>query len=459
MSAKENGDGITLTRLEVRNFQRIRAGVWDLSPGLNKLTSDGRNKQGKTSLLRAVRTLFEGAGAVPPEPRNAEASPDDEALVRAWLSNGWTIKRTFTEKGTYLYVEGPGGLEGRQKHITPWLGTGHFDPLGFFAMKAEEQARALLTLSSVPDLEEKLRELEHEEQRIYEERTPHISEKRRLRAVPKPEGERPEPISVKSEMEELGKLQKKQRESEDLIREHREKHRQADRALATAEQMEEECRSEVERLQQLLEQAEADLEQAEASTRKRRKALQEIEDTEVEAPDYSGQIEQVQARIEKAEAIQEALEPWKEWERAQDQLEDVTEAVDELTTEIEEVRERRTKLIAEADFPVDGLSFTAEGEVQLNGHPLEQASGREKIELGVTAALAHDPELRVVLVDEGNDLDMEGLEHLREICDEHGLQVVLARLGLEGAGELEVVDGWSPGARAEAETEAEEVPA
>lgn len=452
MSPKENEGPIILTRLEVRNFKKIRAGVWDLEPGLNRLTSDGKNKQGKTSVLHAIRTLFEGAGAVPPEPRNSEAESDDEAFVRGCLSNGWTIKRTFTEKGTYLHVEGPNGLQGKQGHISPWLGNGHFNPLGFFKLSAEEQARALLSLSSVEDLEGRLTELEAEEKAVYEERTPYISEKRRLRAVPKPEGERPTPISVNEEMEQLGRLQKEQREWQDERRELNALESQ----FNGLERRADETRAEIADLEARLEKARDRLTKTGEDMAEVSDAIEAQKEKLSEEPDVQSQIEEVQARIEKAEEVQDALEPWKEWERAQEQLEDVEARVEDLTEAIEDTRRARKELISEADFPVDGLSFTAEGEVLLNGHPLEQASGRERIELGVTAALAHDPELRIVLVDEGDAVDSEGIENLREVCREHGLQVVLARLGLEGAGELEVVDGWGP-VPEEGAVEAEEV--
>lgn len=441
----EDGDRIHITRLEVRNFKKIRAGVWELKPGLNRLTSKGKNKQGKTSVLHAIRTLFEGAGAVPPEPINKEADPDDESLVRAWLNNGWSIRRKFTEKGTYLYVENPEGMKGNQGTINPWLGNGHFNPLGFFRMSSEEQARALLSLSSVEDLETQLENLRMREKDIYEQRTPYISEQRRLRGVPKPEHPKPEPVSVKEEMQQLGKLQAQQREWQDKARKK-----------LLLKNRHEEIEEEQGRIRERIAQLQEDLKGMEKDKAEVEAAIDKIQEELAEQPDVEGQIEEVQARIEQAEEVQELREPWNEYERAQEQLETVEAKVKELTEAIEGTREKRHELIAQADFPVDGLSFSEEGDVLLNDLPLEQASGRERIELGVTAALAHNPRLRTVLVDEGNDLDLEGMEQLYQLAEEHELQLVVARLGLEGAGELEVVDGWEPSTKEELEAEEEE---
>lgn len=437
---------LRLTRLEIRNFKRIRAGVWDIKAGLNRLTSDGKNKQGKTSLLHAIRCLFEGAGASPPDPINDEAEEDDESFVRGCISNGWTIQRKFTEKNPkgYLTVVGPDGLEGKQGNIDPWLGNGHFDPLGFFQLTSEEQARALLSLSSVEDLEEKLTTLERLEQEFYEERTPFISEKRRLRQVEKPEGERPEPISVKEEMDELGRLQRKERKAQDRIRAHRELMRDAQRSRDQTKIQRDKCKEEVARLEDALADAREALSHSEEALAGAEEKVVELEDQAPEEPDWSAPIEKVRAKIDQAEEIQQQLEPWKRWEEAQERLEVVEVKVEEFTTKIEEAREERARLISEADFPVEGLDFTPEGDVLLNGHPLEQASGRERVELGVTAALATNPKLRLVLVDEASSIDQEGLEHLARLGEEHELDIILARLGLEGKGELEVVDGWGP---------------
>lgn len=453
--ASENGH-VTITRLEIRNFQRIRAGVWDLAPGLQKLTSGGKNRAGKTSVLRAIRTLFEGAGAVPPVPVNTEADlSEDEAFVRGALSDGWTIRRVFTPgapKGT-LYVLGPDGGKHGQTKIDPWSTEGSFSPLSFFALSAGEQAEALLGIASDPDLGAKLDANAARDAELREERRPHNSEIQRLRKVPEPEGKRPEPIDVSAEMKRMGELQKQER-----VRQNAE--REVDRSkesVQVAMDVHGRAVAEVQRLETLLKQARAEAASREAAVEDAETRLLEAEKEFEALPDPSEEMDEVRARIEQADRVHEELEPWKEWERAQAALEAHQAAAETLTDGIQANARARDELIAGAEFPIPGLDFTPEGEVTLNELPLEQASGRERVELAVMAAVAANPRLRTILVDEGNDLDAEGLEHLAELADEHGLQVIVARLGLEGAGELEIVDGFGPipdQAAAEAEEEA-----
>ena len=104
-----------------------------------------------------------------------------------------------------------------------------------------------------------------------------------------------------------------------------------------------------------------------------------------------------------------------------------------------EAKERA--LLADAGIPVEGLSFDEEGEIILNGRPLAVASGSEKIQMAVDVAVAADPDLKACLVDEANDMDLEMMEALYERALATGFQIFVCRIGLEGKGHVEVVDG------------------
>lgn len=487
---KKVADETIIVRLEIRNVQRIRAGVWDLGPGLQRLTSGGKNRQGKTTVLRAIRMLFEGAGAVPPEPVNADADlTQDEAFVKAWLSDGWTICRTFTEAGkSYLHVVGPDGGRHGQSRIDDWTsvhpgrpkkeGAATFNPLSFFALKPAEQAEVLLGLSSDPDLKAKLDQNAAEEAELYEKRTDWIRDQRRYSAVPEPEGPRPDPIDVSAEMKRLGELQAIERELQDAVRSvdraRDAARRQAADAQRNAGHAVEKAEAGVQASQDIATRAAArvlalrrELELAEAEANRAsqgandalrnlaaaKDALAALETADAAAaaipdptdlpPDPADEMAEVRARIEMAGRRDQELRPWKDWDEAQILWEEAKDGAQKLTARIDKVREARAAILAAASFPIEGLDFSTAGHVLLNEHPLEQASGREGVELCVMAAIAANPRLRTILVDEGNDLDAEGLERLAELAKEHHLQVILARLGIEGRGELEVIDGMS----------------
>lgn len=99
-------------------------------------------------------------------------------------------------------------------------------------------------------------------------------------------------------------------------------------------------------------------------------------------------------------------------------------------------------LIAHADIPVDGLTFDDEtAEPLLNGLPLQVASGAEKITMALDVAIAADPDLKIVLIDEANDLDKDSLAALEARAIETNFQVWVCRLDQDDSSEVVVEDG------------------
>ena len=160
-----------------------------------------------------------------------------------------------------------------------------------------------------------------------------------------------------------------------------------------------------------------------------------------ELVDPAAELEAVRERLNQASEVDKALQPWTEYDRAQASLTDATKRVGELTARMEAVKDEERELIAGAGIPVEGLTFEPEtAEPLLNGRPLEVAGGAERIRMAVAVAIAVDPKLRVCLVDEANDLDLDALEALDELAGEHDFQVWGCRLGIEGPGEV-IVEG------------------
>jgi hypothetical protein len=431
-------DGIHLTRLEVLNFQKVRVAVFDdLKPGLNSVTSGGKNRQGKTSTLTAIRALFEGAGAVPPEARNSDAPEGAETVVRGYLSNGFTIRRKVTAKGTYLAAANEEGLQAKQATIDGWRSGVGMDVMGLYALRDREILDAVVKLSSEPDLLDRLAEIDQKRKDLYDERTPHISDERRLRGIPKPEGEKPEVPDTKADLALLDALDQRQNAYLDLKRDVS----SARESVFSLNRHAKEAEGRVERLRRELEEAESALVAAEGRLDVAVQDQQKAEKALADAEDPTPEIHATRLRISEAEAARTALYPWAKWEEAQAQLEHSIEEKARLTAAMDALTAEREALLASASFPVEGLGIDSEGNLLLNGHPLSQASGRERVVFATRVAEAANPKLRIVLHDEGSDIDADGLAELHHFCLDRKLQLFLCRLGLEGPGELEIVDG------------------
>jgi len=426
-----NGKGVTIVRVDVENFHRLRlaeAGI-EKPTGLIRIT--GNKGQGKSSLLRAVKAALGGAGEVLPRAVNDE-SEDGSGQVRIELTNGITVTRRFTEKAPkgYLTVEAKDGARYPQAKLNEILGPLSFDPLAFFDLKPDRQREILFSLGTDPDLPKKLEEVKAERKRAYDERTPWISQQRRASQVSRPEGERPEPVDVSAEMERLRVLRLKV----DSIQVTRDEIAELDRQASAHEARIDAIEEEIQRLQKEREERKSQWKLAQDAMKKKEADLDGLGDPTEE-------IAGIEARISEADAVNEALEPWKTYGRARESEKEAKAKVEELTNEIGSLDVRERDLLTKAGIPIPGLTFDTDGSPLLNGRPLEIASGGERIELAVAVALAADPDLRICLVDEANDLDLESLEALNALAEEHGFQIWACRIGLEGPGEIVVEDG------------------
>lgn len=432
--------GIHVTKMEVSNFHRIRAASVELGPGGRVVRVTGKNRQGKTSLLLSIAAAMGGKSEVRPDAVN-DSAEDGTGSVRLTLSNGFTIERRFTEaapKG-YLSVTGPDGGDHKQAKLSSWLGTsGDFDPLAFFQLPEKRQAEILFGLGPDPELAETIDAMRAGAESLYKKRTPLLSEKQKLErtgepTVPRPadEGGRAELLQEKAGLEEV--LQA------DIEADRR--IRNAENFLENAKRYEREALKRVEDLE-----AEIALARNELDDRRNDRAAAEAQAEEAKGtrPD----IEPARARHKEITAILddpariEAETEWRMYEKGRARLEEVTAEAAELTGRIEGLRAQERTLIADADLPVTGVTFDPEtGSPLLNGHPLAVASGAERIRLAVEVAIATNPDLRVCLIDEGNDLDLDALRELGTLAKEKDFQVWLCRIGLEGPGEIVVDDG------------------
>lgn len=474
---KKSTSGITVVGVEAKDFHRLRFAKAELRAGGGLVRVTGKNGAGKSSLLRAIRAALGGAAEVLPEVINEE-SEDGKGSVRLELSNRFRVTRRFTAanpKG-HLTVEGPDGGKYPQAKLSEWLGPLSFDPLAFFDLPSARQGEILLSIGTDPDLPAKLEELRKERAAKYEERTPWISQKRRVAGIAKPAGEKPTPVDVSAELRRMGELQRVERQREEAIRATAQARLDARRG---AEERLRQAGSDVEAAQSFLddaveavEAADREVARLEEELAKARRAAELARETHalmeqdlaskviaadaIEDPDTiaaripepeipsdpSEEIAAIRTRIEAADEVRASIEPWSAWERAQAELAEATAAEKSLTSQMDAIALQERKLIAAAGISVPGLSFADDGSPLLNERPLLVASGAERCRLAVAVAMAANPDLRICLLDEeANGLDLDGLKQLDELAREHGFQVWAARIGLEGGGEVVVEDG------------------
>lgn len=406
-----------IIRIEASNVRRLTLCDVELDPGGGLIRIVGKNKAGKSSLVGALRSAL-GGGRETPDDMIHDESEDGTGKVTVTLSNAFRIEKNFTEaapKGR-LRIMSPDGGAYKQAKLNDWLGANHeFDVGSFFDETPARQVEIVLSLADDPELKVGIDRARERYQKHYDARTSFNSDIQRCQRTTKPEGERPTAVDVSAELVRLDGLN------------------EYDRVRGAAER-------DVEREAEAIATAQRALDVATESWEAHAETHAAAVSRLAETPNVSDDIAAVKALIATADDANESLKPWRVYDEAQESLAVSQKEAKRLTNYMKQARETERALFADADIPIDDLSIDPETyALKLNGKSLDVASGGERATLALDIAEAHDPDLKVILIDEGNNMGPEMLATIASTAKARNFQVFMCRL--DGPGEIMVVDG------------------
>jgi len=442
----EGTRGTRFIGLDIANFYRIEAAELEFSGEGGVIEITGNNMQGKTSVLQSVKGLVGGASEVDEDPRNDEHEGEPSRLVGR-LSNMFQIRRRPTDgnpKGN-LVIVGPDGEKASddgekygQRFLDQWISRSAFDLHApkEFASKPEKLTPILLAIAPDPDLPEKWKALKRRVQELENDRSPHVSDKQKAERTKRPEGERPEKIEVSAEATRLSELQADADARANLRSEISKAEgsvKNLDERIGKGEEL-------VARLRRELEEAENLLSELGGEREAKLEEIAVFESDLAKILDPEAEIAVVNEKLRAADARSEELEPWHEWDRAQDEIERCRDEIEGYNKKIEAVRREERDLLANAGLNIPGLSFDENGIPLLWDRGLEKASGRQWVEFSAAMAFQTDPELRVALIDEAEGIDLEGMKRIHELAKREDFQVFMCRISATGVGEVVVCE-------------------
>jgi chromosome segregation ATPase len=136
----------------------------------------------------------------------------------------------------------------------------------------------------------------------------------------------------------------------------------------------------------------------------------------------------VRANLDKEKAIQEADEISREY--------------DKLTSEIEEIREKRKDLLKSAKLPLPDLSVE-NGELLYRNKAWDCMSSSEQMIVAVAIVRAINPKCGFVLLDKLEQLDKETLEEFDRWMESENLQGICTRVSTGDECEIIIEDGMA----------------
>lgn len=398
-----------IIELRAQNYARLSAIT--IRPDGALVQISGRNSSGKSSTLNAIWVALKGRAVAPPKPIHQGT---EQAIIRLDLGE-MVITRTFKADKhdgytTDLKVSLANGSRvgaKPQQLIDGLLGDLSFDPLAFARLPAKEQFERVKSL--VPDFN--FDDNAAQRQNAYDERTAANRKAKDSRSqaagIALPPGPKPKEANPADLIRKLNAATEQNNQRAALIAD-------CERFL-----------NEAERLRVRADSLEADA----ARIQKRIDAMPAI-DTASITTELAG-----------AQDIARIRRDHEERERHEHQAEEAERLSATLTAFIEQCDKEKRDAIAKAKMPVQGLSF-GDDEVLLNGLPFSQAGTAEKIRASVGIGIALNPELRVMLIDEGSELDSESLKLVAELAERENFQVWLAKIQEdEGGPGFHIVDG------------------
>ncbi len=404
---------IKINSLEIENVKRVKA--VQLSPADNGLTViGGKNGQGKTSVLDSIAWAL-GGEKYRPSSAQREGSVIPPRL-HLELSNGIIVERKG--KNSALTVLDPSGKRAGQQLLNDFVSTFALDLPKFLEAGSKEKAEILLRIIGVGD---QLRALDQQETQLYYARR---SVNQNLDRKKKYAEELPFYQDAPQEMVSVSDLIKRQQEILARNGENQRKRQQA----AQLTQQKEILRRQLSELQERYDAVCRDCDIAARSA-------QDLQDESTE---------QLEADIAGIDLLNQKVRANLERTRAEEELHELETQSDNLTAELEKVRQSRTDLLTAAPLPLPGLSVQ-DGELVYKGRKWDCMSGAEQLMVATAIVRKLNPNCGFVLLDKLEQMDTDTMREFGAWLESVGLQAIATRVSTGEECSIVIEDGFVRG--------------
>lgn len=397
---------VKISEFQIENVKRIKA--VDYEPSQRGLTViGGRNNQGKTSVLDSIAWALGGDKFKP-----SKAQRDGSVIppyLKVTLSNGIVVERKG--KNSSLKVIDPSGNKAGQQLLNDFVESFALNLPKFMESNSAEKAKTLLQIIGVGDT---LTELEREETSKYNQRhsVGLVADQKKKYAQ--------EMIHYDDVPEEIISASELIKQQQQILLENAENKKKRDRLSSLIERKNE--------LEIELAQVTSDLEIAQTDA----KDLEDRSTAEIEKS------------IENIDMINAKIRSNLDKEKAEEDARNFQRQYDELTGEIEDLREAKKKLLDNADLPLPELSVS-EGEITYKGMKWDNMSSSDQLKVATAIIRKLNPNCGFVLMDKLEQMDNETLSEFAQWLEKENLQVIATRVSTGDECSLIIEDGYRKG--------------
>lgn len=408
---------VKINKLEIENVKRVKAVT--IEPTSNGLTIlGGNNNQGKTSVLDAIAWALGGNKYKPSKPaRDGSMNPP---TLRLELSNGLIVERKG--KNSDLKVTDPSGQKAGQQLLDSFVEELALNLPKFIESSSKDKANTLLQIIGVGD---KLWELERKEEQLYNERRTigQIADQKKKYAA-----EQPQYPEAPNELVSIADLIHEQQEILARNGENAKKRQNRENIVNSLHLSE----ARLKQLKEQLAQEEATHESLMSDYIAANKSVEDLVDESTE------EIEESIANIEE---INRKVRANLDKEKAEEDAKQYKSQYDNLSKQIQDVRDERTSLLDSADLPLPGLSVE-DGELVFEGQKWDNMSGSQQLRVATAIVRKLKPECGFVLLDKLEQMDIPTLTEFGKWLESEGLQAIATRVSSGEECQIIIEDGY-----------------
>jgi len=432
-----------IVELIAENVKRIKAIA--IKPDGNTVIIGGNNKAGKSSVLDSIVYALGGKNAICDEPLRKGTEKgyvvcelDDFIVKRTFSANG-NSTLTITSKDNQMEAKQP------QKLLDQLVGKLTFDPLYFMRQKPIDQINILKDLRGID-----FSDLDATEKRLYDERKDvnkeiKIIDGQLVNYVEPEEGWKSIPDDVVS-FDKVKKELEDAKEHNNKINEKRLLQKVAETKVRNLELYIDDNEKAIDRLKQTILELEEKI-KAKISAIEKYTSDLSVENNNLAAINKEVlefkpiDTDTIMKKFDSIMAINTLIEKKKEYSLKVAHRNGLIVMADELTKGLKEIPAKKQKLISEAQFPIDGLTF--DEVVRINNIPFDQCSSAEQTYVSVAIGFAMNPKLKVLLVRGGSLLDDESLALVKNMAEKYDAQIWIERVGKDKECQIIIEDGMS----------------
>lgn len=379
---------------KIEDFMGIELVEIDAS-GRPVIEVTGEHGAGKSSLIRSLCAILSPKKYTPDLPVRRGAKKSTVTLkLGEDLEASWIVKMVWDERGGSPKLDirsKDGGKYNRNATIDDWLSDFSLDPLSIIHLSPKDRRGVFLSAFGV-DFDA----LDLKRAELYKDRTDigrlRDNAKERLKSAPLIEdGD----LLPKHEVSVSGLIAKLKSATEQKSVNAR-------------------LRAERERAEQAVETLREQLSKAQEGLAVAVRRCLDLQD-----PDIEG----IHMALSEAEGTNKKIRQRAERHVLETEAYALVEQYDDLSLGIEKIDNEKQRLLETASIPIPGISI-GDDDLLLDGVPMSQVNTAALVPLCVSIVAALKPELRIVVVRNGNDLDPEASEAFYGACREAGIEQI-----------------------------------